>query len=114
MAIKGVTVRIKLKTQIGVDNFGAPVWKETEEAVDDVLVGQPTTEEVTDTLNLHGKKVEYVLGIPKKDGHDWQDTEVVLPEPFSGTFRTIGIPTAGIEENVPLRWNKKVRLERYE
>lgn len=111
--IKGVTVSVKVKTQTGVDGFGTPVWKISEEQVDNVLVGQPTTEDVADALNLHGKKVEYVLAIPKGDGHAWNDTEVILPEPFSGTYRTIGFPTAGIEENMPLAWNKKVRLERY-
>lgn len=111
--IKGVTVILKEKTQTGTDAFGAPVWSIAKIPVDNVLVGQPTTEEVTDTLNLHGKKLEYVLAIPKGDAHIWNDTEVILPEPFSGIFRTIGYPTAGIEENIPLAWNKKVRLERY-
>lgn len=111
--IKGVTVTLLVKTQTGTDGFGAPIWETSEVQVDDVLVGQPSTEEVTDTLNLHGKKLEYVLAIPKGDEHSWNDTEVILPDPFAGRFRTIGLPTAGIEENIPLRWNKKVRLERY-
>lgn len=112
--IKGVTVTLIVKTQTGTDDFGAPVWETAEVQVDNVLVGQPATEEVTDTLNLHGKKLEYVLGIPKGDEHVWSDTEVILPKPFEGRFRTIGFPTAGIEKNIPLDWNKKVRLERYE
>lgn len=112
--IKGTTILVKVKRQTGTDGFGAPIWEETMEKVDNVLVGNPATDEVTDTLNLHGKNLEYVLAIPKGDEHIWTDTEVILPEPFSGTYRTIGIPTAGIEENIPLSWNKKVRLARYE
>ena len=48
-----------------------------------------------------------------KASDDWTDTEVILPEPFAGRYRTIGYPTAGIEANIPLRWNKKVKVERY-
>lgn len=111
--IKGVTVQLKVKTQTGEDGFHHPVYKESIKSVGNVLVGSPTTEEVADVLNLHGKKVAYVLAIPKGDSNTWTDTEVILPEPFAGTYRTIGVPTAGIEENIPLSWNKKVRLERY-
>jgi hypothetical protein len=33
---------------------------------------------------------------------------------FGQRFRTIGFPTQGIEELIPLAWNKKVKVERYE
>lgn len=112
--IKGVTVQLVQKTKTGVDDFGKDVFTETNVAVEDVLVGEPSTDEITDTLNLYGKHLAYTLAIPKGDTHDWTDTAVVLPDPFAGRYRTIGIPTAGIEANIPLRWNKKVRLERYE
>ena len=111
--IKGVTVQLLEKTQTGTDGFGSPVWEKSWVPVDNVLVGRPTTEEVTDTMNLHGKTVDYVLAVPKGDAHTWEDAEVILPAPFGGTYRTVGYPTAGIEANIPLSWNKKVRLERY-
>ena len=112
--IKGISIILIAKEELGRDDTNRPVYSETEITVDDVLVGEPSTEDVTNELNLSGKKVAYVLGIPKGDTNVWTDTDVILPEPFGGRFRTIGIPTAGIEENIPLRWNKKVRLERYE
>ena len=43
--------------------------------------------------------------------HDWTDTKV---EFFGKTWKTVGEPVEGIEENIPLRWNKKVVVERYE
>ena len=61
---------------------------------------------------MYGKRVAYTLAIPKGDTHRWEDAEVALPEPFAGTYHTIGYPTAGIEANIPLRWNKKVLIER--
>ncbi len=112
--INGITISLKEKTLVGTDEFNAPVYTETFVDVDNVLVGEPSTDEVTNTLNLYGKKVSYMLAIPKGDTHVWMDTEVILPAPFSGRFRTIGSPIAGIEANIPLSWNMKVRLERYD
>ena len=89
------------------------VPKLIEGTLDDVLVGEPSTDDVTSTLELYGKRVNYLLAIPKGDSHDWENTQVELPSPFSGIYNTIGVPTAGIESNIPLRWNKKVKIERY-
>lgn len=111
--IKGIPIKIIIKTETGTDWTNAPIYEETEEIVENVLVGEPTTDDVISTLNLHGKRVAYMLAIPKGDDHNWTDTEVILPPPFDGRYRTIGEATAGIEENIPLMWNKKVKVERY-
>lgn len=108
--MKGMTVQLVVKTVTGYDPFGAPI--ETEELIDveDVLVGQPSTDDVTNTIQLYGKKIEYVLGIPKGDTHNWTDAEVII---WGQRFRTIGYPQTGIQENIPLRWGQNVRVERY-
>jgi hypothetical protein len=105
-----MTVQLAVKTVTGYDPFGAPI--ETEELIDveDVLVGQPSTDDVTNTIQLYGKKIEYVLGIPKGDTHNWTDAEVII---WGQRFRTIGYPQTGIQENIPLRWGQNVRVERY-
>lgn len=108
--MKGMTIYLVVKTQIGTDEFGEPVCSEELEAVDDCLVGQPTTDDVTNTLALYGKKVEYTIGIPKGDTHDWTDAEVVV---FGSRFRTIGYPVTGIQANIPLRWSQNIKVERY-
>ena len=64
-----------------------------------------------ETLNITGKKLVYTLAIPKGDTHDWKDRKV---EFFGKKFRTFGEPIEGIEDMMPLRWNKKVQVERYE
>ena len=94
------------------DPFGAPEiadghWID----VDNVLYGEPSTEDVTNTLNLYGNRVAYVSAIPKGDTHKWTDTLVRLPD---GVYRTIGFPTHGIDELMPLAWNMKVKVERYD
>lgn len=111
--IKGITVQLNVKTQTGTDELNRPIYTTTVSEVDDVLVGEPSTDEITNTLSLYGKLAKYTLAIPKGDTNSWVDTEVILPAPFSGKFKTIGFPTAGIESNIPLRWNKKVLLEQY-
>ena len=105
----GATVVLHVRTQTGVDSFNAPIFSETTENVDNVLIGQPTTEEIDSTLSLYGKKIEYMLGIPKGDTHDWEDTIV---EFWGKRYRTFGMTIQGIEVNIPTPWHKKVRVER--
>lgn len=109
--IQGMTVTLWNKTQIGVDDFNQPIYGWASFDVDNVLVGQPTPEERTEELNLTGKMIEYTLGIPKGDSHEWQDQIV---EFFGQKFHTFGIPERGIEANIPLQWHLKVKCERYE
>lgn len=112
--MKGITVTLTVKSMTGADSFGKPVYSTTTTDVNDVLVGEPTTDDITNALTMYGKKIAYTLAIPKGDTNVWEDTTVTLPDPFAGTYHTIGFPTAGIEENIPLRWNKKVHLEKLE
>lgn len=108
--MKGTTIQLVVKTQSSLDPFGNPI--ETEELVDvsDVLVGSPTTDDITNSLQLYGKKIEYVLGIPKGDNHNWVDAEVII---WGERFKTFGYPTTGEQENIPLRWGQNVKVERY-
>ena len=109
-AIKGITVRLKTRVQTGTDEFKRPVYEEGFVDVENVLVGVPSSEDVINELNLSGKRITYTLGIPKGDTHNWINTEV---EFWGERYRTIGKPMQGIDENIPLSWNKKVQVERY-
>lgn len=111
--MNGVTIQLCVKTQIGVDELNHPIYKDEWVDVDNVIVGQPSQDDIQSTLSLNGKKVAYTLGIPKGDTHIWEDTEVILPPPFNGTYKTIGFSTVGIENLIPLDWNRKVHIERY-
>lgn len=109
--IRGIPVKLSVKTQTGIDDFNRPIYETSQEVVENVLVGEPSTEDVVNELNLSGKRIAYVLAIPKGDTHTWENTEV---EFWGMTFKTVGIPTQGIDDNIPLKWNKKVKVERYE
>ena len=109
-AIKGITVRLKTRVQTGTDEFKSPVYEESFVDIENVLVGVPSSEDVINELNLSGKRITYTLGIPKGDTHNWINTEV---EFWGERYRTIGKPMQGIDENIPLSWNKKVQVECY-
>ena len=110
--IKGIPITLLARTSDGKDAFNRDKVKESEVTVDNVLVAPSSSEEVTEAMNLYGKKAVYTLGIPKGDENVWEDVRIVLPAPFAGTYHTIGYPTAGIEGLIPLNWNKKVIVER--
>lgn len=112
--MKGVEVKLLKKTLTGTDMFNQPIYETQEVAISDVLVGEPSSADIENNITVYGKKTAYTLAIPKGDDNTWEDSEVILPAPWSATFKVIGSPTAGIEANIPLRWNKKVHLERLE
>lgn len=112
--MKTVTVTLKAKTQTGTNDFGEPVYTIQDIPVDDVLVGEPSSTDIQNVITTYGKRISYTLAVPKGDVNKWTGAEVELPAPWSATYRVIGEPTMGIDENIPLRWNKKVHLERLE
>lgn len=109
--IKGITVTLYEETQSGTDDFNRPIYTETPVEVNNVLVSPSSTSETLDTVNLTGKKAVYTLAIPKGDTHNWKDKKV---EFFGETFRTFGEPLKGIDSMIPLEWNTKIQVERYE
>lgn len=111
--MRGITVILLEKTQTGTDPFNRPIWEETEVPVDNVLVSpaSPGGEEVLDALNLTGRKAVYTLALPKGDNHEWEGRRVRF---FNETWQVVGKPTEGIEDLIPLQWNRKVRVEAIE
>lgn len=109
--IRGIPITLYTKRQTGVDAFGAPLYEEIPETVPGVLIGQPSTEDITNELQLYGKRLAYTLALPKGDTHDWDNVAVGF---FGQKFRTYGDVVQGIEAMLPLCWNKQVKVERYE
>ena len=107
----GTTVVLQQRMPADVDAMNNPVYTYTDVPVYNVLVGEPSTDDVTSSISLYGKKIVYMLGLPKGDTHDWTDTTVTI---FGEKFRTFGDVIQGIEANIPTPWHKKVRVERYE
>lgn len=108
--MKTMTVQLVVKTNDGYDPFGAPIERETLVDIPGCLVGQPTSDEIAQTMQMHGKMIAYVVGVPKGDDHSWVDTDVII---WGDRYRTIGYPQTGIQSNIPLNWGQNVRVERY-
>ncbi|MBQ1569549.1 MAG: hypothetical protein IIZ78_18240 [Clostridiales bacterium] len=115
--LKGITVTLYTETITGYDSLGNPVIETKEESVDNVLVGEPSTDDITTSLSMYGKQISFMLGIPKGDTHDWMDKEVSWTDAYGITrkVKTFGYPITGIEENLPpqIPWHMKVRCEAY-
>lgn len=111
--IRGETVILMDKVQTGVDPMGSPIYEEQEIPVDNVLVGNPAADPVIENDDMNGRRCAYVLGIPKKDAHDWRDKVVYI---HGQRFRTYGPPLIQTEANLPKRlpWNAQIKVERYE
>lgn len=108
--IKGITITLINKIEVGKDPFDAPIYEDVEIEVDNVLVKPTSSEEVINRLTITGKKAEYTLGIPKGDKNIWEDQEVIF---FNKRWKVFGAELEGIEELIPLDWNKKVTVERH-
>ena len=109
--IKAITVRLFSPVTQSLDGFGEPVATETYEDVPGVLVYPTTGDAIVTDLQIYGKRSIYELCIPKGDTHSWEDKDV---EFFGKRFHVFTPEIEYIEENVPLKWNKKVRVERLE
>lgn len=109
--MRGITVTLYEKTQVGLDPANVPVYEEIPVQVENVLVAPETTIQITSEVDLRGGEADYILGIPKGDTHVWDDSRV---EFFGQTFKTFGVPTQGIDDLIPLGWNMKVKVKRIE
>lgn len=109
--IKGITVTLLNRVEVGKDPIGEPIYEDKSIEVENVLVAPSSSDDIANNLELYGKKAVYTLAIPKGDTNNWVDAKVKF---FGKTWRTFGLPLEGIEHLLPLDWNKKVTVERYE
>ncbi len=109
--IKGITITLIDQVETGADPFGKPIYEDKPISVANILVSPTLSDDVINQLSLTGRKATYTLAIPKGDAHDWENKEVLF---FGERWRTFGISLVGIDELIPLAWNRKVMVERYE
>ena len=109
--MKTISVTLYESKETGRDKFNAPIIEEQAVEVPGVLVAPSSANDIIDTERLYGKTAVYTIAIPKGDTHDWIDKKI---EFFGQTWWSFGIPLEGIDANIPLKWNKKVMVERYE
>lgn len=108
--IKGIQILFYEPTKTGEDAFRNPVYKEVPVEVENVLVTPVDSDAIVADLQLHGKRAVYELSIPKTDTHQWEDRTV---EFFGQKWKTFGFCQQLITANVPLDWDRKIKVERY-
>lgn len=110
--IKGVTIRLYEQARgnnLEGDEAGGYIFNFREFVeVDNVLYAPTTFEEYPISNDLEGTRTRYTLAIPKGDTHDWNRAGVVID---GVQYRVVSVAAGGIEENIPLSWNKKVIIE---
>lgn len=110
MKIKGIDVVLHARTEIGTDVLNNPIYTTTDITVSNVLVTPSTVDDLIDRSRLEGIKELYTMAIPKGDANTWLENTVTF---FGKTWHCYA-ESEGIEENLPLAWNKKVLVERYD
>ena len=107
--IRGTTVTIIGRTQSGIDPGGDPIWSETEERVDDVLVQDGTQANSTASTSPEGISVDRTIHMPRKwIFHSLRGCRVRLPDGIE--YSVVGDPIPYDGGLTPTRWNLTVDL----
>lgn len=113
MSIKGESIILYDQSVTGKDDFNRNIVSETPTTINNVVIGHPTTDDITSEINLSGKTIAYILAIPAGDTHIWENRTV---EFWGKKWKTIGTPMKFMDgfmgKNFP--WNAKVKVEAYE
>lgn len=108
--ISGTAVTVRTPTDGGTDRLGNPTRTWTTATVDNVLVVPGATLDL-EAGRPEGVSIAYTLHFPKSFTDSLEGCEVVLPAPWSGTYRVVGNPTPYMDVNTPTQWNRPVEVE---
>lgn len=112
MGLKGIEVKLIPQVEAGTDEFGTTSYKDGDPIiVENVLVAPVSSQEQKEISDLYSKTASYTIAIPKGDTHVWTDQIV---EFFGYRWHVFTLPQPGIDSLVPLAWNDKYSVERYE
>ena len=102
--IRGITVTLLMLSRAG----STEVWTSAE--IPNVLIEPVMEVDSNQAVVYDGHRAVYHLAIPKTDEHTWEGQLVQF---WGCTWSVIGIPTKGIDSQIPGPWNKKVTVELY-
>lgn len=113
MSIRGIPIILYEETVTGQDDFGRDIVETVATEIPNVVIGQPSSEDVLTEVNISGKQIVYNLALPADDNHDWVNKVV---EFYGHKWRTIGIPDQFMDGfmGATFPWNKRIRVEAYE
>lgn len=109
--IQGITVLLINRVKIGENPLGEPIYEDKPIEVKNILVAPATADDLVNVSDLEGRKTIYTIAIPKGDTNIWENQRVKF---FNKTWKVITEAEEGIESMMPLAWNKKYKVERYD
>jgi len=113
--ITGTSIQLVRPAVVGYDRLGNairsnPVPDPVPETVGNVLIVPGSTADL-EASRPEGVTVAYTLHFPKTFTGSLEGCEVILPEPWSGTYNVIGNPTPYMDANTPTKWHMPVEVE---
>lgn len=111
MQIKGQTIILYVKREIGKDEFNSPIFEEVPENVDNVLIQPNSDTEILNDIQLYGKRTQYTIHVPKNDTHNWEDSTI---EFYGQKWITVGHGVIYDKSLTPLDWNKQIKVVAYD
>lgn len=105
--ISGVDVTVTRRERAGTDRYNAPVYKDVEETVGNVLP-QPGSTTDLDASRPEGVRVAMTFHFPKGYGKRLKGATVA----YGGReYRVVGDPQPYLAANVPGEWGMPVETE---
>lgn len=109
--IRGITVTLINHIPNGENPAGEIIYKEEKKKVENILVAPASADDLINKQSLDGTKTIYTIAIPKGDKNHWEGQKVIF---FGKTWKVFTEAMEGMEDMIPLSWNKKYLVERYE
>ncbi len=108
--IKGQNIILYNRTLTGTDPIGEPVYEETAEEIQNVLIEPVSSDDRKEDFDLYGIATVYRLRFPKGDNHILTHRKVRF---YGQDWQTIGEPAQYLEGMTPGEWNKYVEVAHY-
>lgn len=111
--MRGETVVVKVKTEIGRDRYNSPEYEDRDIEVPNVLVAPGDVDKASQPLNRpEGVDVQYTLYFPKTyDGPMLERQKICVRDKW---LSVIGYPDRFDEVNCPTEWNMTVKVSDYD
>lgn len=107
--MKGESVVVTTRTEVGRDPGNAPIYETTTTTVHDVLVAPGPRADVTDSTRPEGVRIAWNLSFPKTFTSSLRGAEVSVRG--EDPCPVVGDPKPYTPENTPTRWWMPVELE---
>ena len=105
--IAATSVEVIQRVAVGSDRYGAPIYEDSTETVDNVVVHPGGTEDLAET-RPEGIRIDMTFHFPKTYTESLRGARIRYQD---REYRVIGDPQSYMEDNTPGEWNRTVETE---